>query len=172
MPCAERAPMWLDPAANIVMGGGLTRRTIGLVLPTYGINISPQLEKGAVEEAARHGLNVVCCVTDHNDRQADEPFAPAGQQQLRGRIDHGPRRLGWPGYGGAFACRARAGGVAAVQAKIRVRRAGDSVQRYQRQHPTVQHLYNQGYGASAMCAITSARSPACPIWGWRRRCEC
>ena len=48
-----------DPAANIVMGGGLTRRTIGLVLPTYGINISPQLEKGAVEEAARHGLNVV-----------------------------------------------------------------------------------------------------------------
>lgn len=58
-----------DPAANIVMGGGLTRRTIGLVLPTYGINISPQLEKGAVEEAARHGLNVVCCVTDHNDRK-------------------------------------------------------------------------------------------------------
>ena len=34
-----------DPAANIVMGGGLTRRTIGLVLPTYGINISPQLGK-------------------------------------------------------------------------------------------------------------------------------
>ena len=58
-----------DPAANIVMGGGLTRRTIGLVLPTYGINISSQLEKGAVEEAARHGLNVVCCVTDHNDRK-------------------------------------------------------------------------------------------------------
>ena len=29
-----------DPAANIVMGGGLTRRTIGLVLPTYGITLT------------------------------------------------------------------------------------------------------------------------------------
>ena len=58
-----------DPAANTVIGSGLTTRTIGLVLPTYGVNISPKLERGAMEEAACHGMNVVCCVTDHNDRK-------------------------------------------------------------------------------------------------------
>lgn len=55
-----------DPSISLNIRQKLPPRTIGVLMPTAGINSSIRVAQGIDDYAAEHGLNVIRCVTDHN----------------------------------------------------------------------------------------------------------
>ena len=60
-----------DPSISLNISTKLPPKTIGVLMPTSGINSSVDVAKGIDDYAGRHGLRVVHCITDHNPQKME-----------------------------------------------------------------------------------------------------
>lgn len=60
-----------DPSISLNISRKLPPKTIGVLMPTSGINSSVDVAKGIDDYATSHSLQVVHCITDHNPQKME-----------------------------------------------------------------------------------------------------
>lgn len=60
-----------DPSISLNISRKLPPQTIGVLMPTSGINSSIRVAQGIDDYATEHSLNVIHCITDHNPQKLE-----------------------------------------------------------------------------------------------------